>query len=279
MWLMLGYIILRDIPKYRAQLDLSIYEIQGGFRGFTQVEPGIHYVSIETGNGMAEGFWCFVKPNDAIIKVYDYENEKFINADDETEAQYKVMALSGAMNRALIPILQINFQMAEIWRNLTSRITNNPPILHKENPMTPPIEMNPEELENWYLDVFKSRFEQAFYDSHMGNFDKFLAEFQWVFIKYIVNQEDNSALDRWIHLIQAMYNAGESSIGKNPKLFVEFIYLLQLQFDCLEEKDIRGNIVSGINKIIEDMQDIGVIELTLKAKSLESYLEKRGIKI
>ena len=38
---MFGYIILRDIPKYNAQLDLSIYEIKGGFRGFAEIPPGV----------------------------------------------------------------------------------------------------------------------------------------------------------------------------------------------------------------------------------------------
>ncbi|MGC9778693.1 MAG: hypothetical protein HZR80_05575 [Candidatus Heimdallarchaeota archaeon] len=53
---MFGYIILRDIPKEEAQLDFSIFEIKGGFRGYAEVEPGIHYVSVKDGDNMSEGF-------------------------------------------------------------------------------------------------------------------------------------------------------------------------------------------------------------------------------
>ncbi|MHA1684395.1 MAG: hypothetical protein ACTSUE_25890, partial [Promethearchaeota archaeon] len=41
-----GYIILRDIPKKEVQLDLALYKIQGGFRGFALVPPGLHFVKV-----------------------------------------------------------------------------------------------------------------------------------------------------------------------------------------------------------------------------------------
>ena len=67
---MFGYIILRDIPKKLVQLDLIYFPIKGGFRGFAEVSPGPHYVSIEVNEEMHEGFWCWVNTGEAIIKVY-----------------------------------------------------------------------------------------------------------------------------------------------------------------------------------------------------------------
>ncbi len=84
---MFGYIILRDIPKQVVQLDLLYFPIKGGFRGFCEVNSGPHYVSIEVDDEMHEGFWCWVKPGEAIIKVYDPENNIFKN--DEENATLK----------------------------------------------------------------------------------------------------------------------------------------------------------------------------------------------
>ena len=39
---MYGYIILRDIPKQLAQLDLLHFPIKGGFRGFSGGYPRRH---------------------------------------------------------------------------------------------------------------------------------------------------------------------------------------------------------------------------------------------
>ena len=117
---MLGCIILRDIPKQAAQLDLAIYRIQGGFRGFALVPPGTHYVSVEVDGKMNEGFWCYLKPSSVIIKIYDYENETFIDSDPESEERYRMMALSGAMNKALLPVMKQNAELSMKWQKLVS---------------------------------------------------------------------------------------------------------------------------------------------------------------
>ena len=72
---MFGYIILRDIPKKLVQLDLLDFPIRGGFRGFAEVNPGPHYVSIKVNEEMHKGFWCWVKPGEVIVKMYDYEKD------------------------------------------------------------------------------------------------------------------------------------------------------------------------------------------------------------
>ena len=155
---MYGYIILRDIPKKAAQLDLSIFDIQGGFRGFALVPPGLHYISVEVSGKMNEGFWCYLKPSSAIVKVYDYEKEIFVDPDEESNEQYQMMALSGAMNQALIPVMQRNGEMAMVWQRLGSYIkeVDFPVVLNKETPMPHPLGLSPEELSDKILKLYKS---------------------------------------------------------------------------------------------------------------------------
>ena len=96
---MFGYIILRDIPKRAVQLNLSIFEIQGGYRGFAEILPGLHYVSVEMDGEMLDGFWCYVEPSAVVVKVFDYDSLTFQDPDPKSIKQYTQMARSGAMNR------------------------------------------------------------------------------------------------------------------------------------------------------------------------------------
>lgn len=280
---MFGYIILRDIPKKAAQLDLTIYNIQGGFRGFSQVSPGAHYVSVEVDGAMHEGFWCYLEPSGVVVRIYDYKENKFTEDTPENKAHYSDLALSGAMNRALIPIIQQNAKMATKWTKLVSNIekSNFPPALHFETPMIPPENLSPEELSDWYLKKHKSRFEQAFLDSHAGNQGTFLAEFQFTFVRSLVRKTDNEALERWLHLIQAIYHAGERSIDDNPDLFTSLIDVIIRQLKLLPEKWFvpDSKVISGASHIIEDMIDTDIDNVVKKAQEFTNFLKSVGINV
>jgi hypothetical protein len=277
---MLGYIILRDIPKKAAQLDLSVYEVKGGFRGFALVPPGLHYVSIEVKEQMIEGFWCYLRPNDAVIKVFDYENEIFTDPDCESEERYKIMALSGAMNHALIPVMQRTPRMTNKWQKLVSHIKedNFPLKLNHETPMQPPLDLSAEELSKYYLEKHKSRFELAFIETHKADVDSFLAEIQLAFVQAFV-QENTMAKERWQHLILSIYNVGERSIKDHEDLFPPLVDLIINQFDCLP--DLRFSpqdiLIDGSSNLIEDMNDTGLEKLIEKAQILNDYLNKRRV--
>jgi len=280
----LGFLILRDIPKELVQLDLLYFPIQGGFRGFSDVPIGPHYVSVKTYNGeMHKGFWCWVKPGETVVKVYDYEKNIFKDDEPENEAHFKELAKSGAMNRVLIPYTLNNLKDVSLWSQLTTHIReeNFPPMLHQEEPMTLPIDINPDDISDWYLNEFKSRFEQAFTDTHGNNIQVFMEEFEYSFLKYISRQSDEDALSRWVHLIQAIYNAGERSVEVAPDLFIDFVYVVKNQFDFLKNEDLQPETVfiAGVNKIIEDMRDVGTKELKETAKTFETYLNNRGITV
>jgi hypothetical protein len=71
-----GFIILRDVPKEEARIDVFFSEIQGGFRGFQLVPAGVHYVSVQV-EGTHKGFWCYLQPNEAIVKVFNSSVQQF----------------------------------------------------------------------------------------------------------------------------------------------------------------------------------------------------------
>ncbi len=266
-----------------VQLDFLYFPIQGGFRGFSEVSPGPHYVSVKVDEEMHEGFWCWVKPGEAIIKVYDYDNNVFKDDELENELHFQNLATSGAMNRVLIPFTLNNFKSAALWMKLTTNIREDhfPPMLHQEVPMTLPIDINPDDVSDWYLNEFKSRFEQAFTDTHGNNIQAFMEEFEYSFLKYISHQSDEDALNRWAHLLQAIYSAGERSVEVTPDLFIDFVYVVKNQFDFLKNEDLQPETVfiAGVNKIIEDMRDVGTKELKETAKTFETYLNNRGITV
>ena len=280
---MYGCIILRDIPKQLVQLDLLYFPIRGGFRGFSEVIPGPHYVSVKINDGMHEGFWCWVKPGEAILKVYDYENDIFKDDEPENELHFKKLATSGAMNHVLIPITLNNSKSVSLWKELTNHIREEdfPPTLYQEVPMTLPIDISPDEVSEWYINEFKSRFEQAFTNTHDNKIQAFLEEFEFAFLKFIVRQRDESALDRWTHLIQAVYNAGERGVEAAPDLFIDFVNVVKHQFDLLKNEDLQPNtkLIAGVERIIEDMRDVGTGKLKEQAQILETYLNNRGIMI
>ena len=278
---MFGYIILRDIPKQLVQLDLLYFPIKGGFRGFYEVSPGPHYVSVEVNDEMHEGFWCWMKPGEATIKVYDYEGNIFKDDEPENEAHFKQLATSGAMNHVLIPVTLNNFKSVSHWKKLTKdiRSENFPPAIHQEVPMVLPQDINPDEISNWYTSNFKSRFEQAFNDTHRKNTTSFLEELEYAFLKYIVRQSDEIALDRWMNLIQAVYNAGERGVESTPDLFIKFVSVMKHQFNLLQDDVLQPNtrLIAGVEKIIEDMYDVGTVKLKEYAHAFETYLIDRGI--
>jgi len=278
---MFGYIILRDIPKQLVQLDLLCFPIKGGFRGFSEVSPGPHYVNIEVNNEMQEGFWCWVNPGEAIIKVYDYKSNTFNDDTPENEAHFKKLATSTAMNHVLIPVSLNHFKVVSQWTKLTKNIrsTNFPPVLHQETPMILPLDINPDEISDWYTNKFKSRFEQAFYETHKKDIQAFLEEFEFAFLKYIVCQRDEKALDRWMNLIQAIYNAGERSVEAAPEVFIDFIDIVKHQFDLLKIEDLQPNtkLIAGAERIIEDMRDVGTEKLKKYSQTFEIFLKKRGL--
>lgn len=270
-----GFIVLRDVPKDEARIDLDTYNIEGGFRGFQLVPAGVHYTSVQV-QGTHKGFWCYLQPNEVLVKVFNASLQQFQDDEPETMARYQQLALGGAMDQALISYARDSYLL---WQELTNQISFSsfPPTLFQEEPKLPP-NLSSEELGNWVLHQ-KSRFEQALFDTHTGNISALLTEFQFAFVRWFIDDEDMEAFNRWRYLLQAFYNAGESSIAKNPDFFLSLIDILLTQFDCLPEEMFADDsfLVSQAEYLAEDMIDSDIENLVEKGQEFKDYLEEREV--
>lgn len=270
------YIILRDVPKEKAQIDADIYEIEGSFRGFKKVIPGFHYVSVQV-DQLYQGFWCYLQPNEVLVKVFNHTLRQFEDDESETTTHYQKLALAGAMDEVLIPY---NHDSGEIWEKLTNHIDCRifHPILHQEKSNHAAVNISSQKSSDLLIDQ-QSRFEQALFNTHDGDTEAFLSEFQFAFVRWYSNIEDLEALNRWRYLLQAIYNAGESGIVKAPELFSSLINTLLIQLDCLPEDMLTPNsFVTGQAKYLaEDMIDSDIEGIVEKGHEFEAYLEERGV--
>lgn len=260
---MLGAIVLRDIPKQEVQIDLVRLPIQGGFRGFSMVPPAAwHYVSVKDRGGHI-GFWCYVAPDTAVVKVYDYDTQQFNDADAEIRSKFSQLALGGAMGAALITYPSQHFAA---WLRLVNKIpATDLPTIHETD-----------------SGGDSSRFDQAFQGTHGGNADSFLSEFQFAFAQWFVTQStgtaDETAFARWRHLVLATYNAGERRMTAAPELFAGLADSLMGQYDLLPNDWFTPDsfIASGqASYLAEDMIDSDVPILVAKGKAFAAYLQKR----
>lgn len=270
------YIILRDVPKEKAQIDADIYEIEGGFRGFKKVIPGFHYVGVQV-EQIYQGFWCCLQPNQVLVKVFNHTLHQFEDDEPETTIHYQKLALAGAMDRVLIAYKHDSWK---IWEKLTNHIDCGifHPILHQEKSNYAAVNISSEQPNDLLLKQ-QSRFEQALFNTHSGDPEAFLSEFQFAFVRWYTNIEDLEALNRWRYLLQAIYNAGESGIAKAPELFSSLIDTLLVQLDCLPEDMFIPNsfVTSQARYLAEDMIDSDIEGIVEKGREFEAYLEKRGV--
>lgn len=257
---MFGTIVLRDVPKEEARIDLIRYEIKGGFRGFRMVPPGLHYVSVKLREHHV-GFWCWLKPSEAVVRVFDYQ-DGFGEDDPETEAQYTQMALNGAMNQVLMEYVPEKFGP---WFGLVSHIgaENFPPPLHAQD------------------EGAGSRFDNALGGTHGGDAAAFLAEFQFAFVRWLVSldtaSEDEAAFARWRHLLLAAYNAGEDRIRDAGGLFPNLVDTMLRQFALLPDDWFAGGsfLTQQADYMAEDMIDTEVEEIAAKGREFADYLAAR----
>jgi len=259
---MFGAMVLRDVPKQEARIDLVRRQIQGGFRGFRLVPPGLHYVSVKAGAHHA-GFWCWVKPKEAVVRVFDSEKGFQQDAPD-TATHYKELAMSGAMDRALVPYAHERFGP---WYGLVRHIDKEsfPPPLHEQDPPT----------------GYDSRLDNAFLGTHRGDAQAFLAEFQFAFARWLVSldaaAEDEVASARWRHLLLAAYNAGEDRIRESGVLFPHLVEALLRQFPLLPDDWFAPGsfLIEQADYLAEDMIDTGVEDLVRKGRAFADYLQTR----
>jgi hypothetical protein len=98
-------ILLRDIPKVRAGLDLADYPIQGGFRGFQNVLQGYHLVRVWPAADGRPVTAEVVVPELRSVAVLIWEGDGLVVDSSSDGQQLAELAASGAMNARLVNAL------------------------------------------------------------------------------------------------------------------------------------------------------------------------------
>lgn len=252
----LAKVVLRDVPKQEVRIDLWTMPIKGGFRGFSGVPASSwHYVSV-LHQDQHVGFWCRTTEKGVVVKRFD--DGMFVDDETEMVTHFTQLAQSGAMNHVLLPYPVAGGVQ---WLALTQHLPQEsfPPTLYEED--------TGEEV---------SRFERAFLRTHQGNTTRFLAEFEYAFLCWLL-QQDEAAMVRWRHLLLACYNAGERRIIKAEALFVKLAYLLSVQFSFLPDPFFQPDswVMMQVSYMIEDMIDSDIGSLKEQATFLKAYLAER----
>jgi hypothetical protein len=253
---------LRDIPKEEVRIDLYRKPIEGGFRGFRMVPPGLHYVSVKVRQHHV-GFWCWIKPYQTVVRVLDLDNGFEEDTPDAT-AHYAELAVSGAMDGALFPYAHQKFGP---WFGLILHINMEdfPPTIH----------------DNEARQSGTTRFDAALKETHGDNTDSFLAEFQFAFVRWLVSLdtevEDETAFARWRHLLLSTYHAGDYRIAELGELFPRLVDTLFRQFALLPDEWFAPDsfLMRDAGYLAEDMMDSGVREITEKGQAFADYLKQR----
>ena len=262
---MFGAIVLRNIPKVEARIDTTRHDIQADFQGFKMVPPvSWHYVGVKV-NEHHVGFWRQVGINEVIVKDYNPETGQFEDAPPDIQAAHADPKYGGMMKPGLAAYSHIHFGP---WYGMVMHIPaeNFPPPLHAEDAGS------------------GSRFAKALHGAHGGDDDAFLAEFQYAFASWYVSLPsaavDETAFDRWRHLVLAAYNAGEDAIAEAGDLFPKIIDTLLHQFDVMGDEWFEsGNFLVSrqAGYMTEDMIDTGIPELAEKAEAFNTYIKKRKL--
>jgi hypothetical protein len=251
---MFGAIILRNLPRQEIQIDLGRVEVKGWYRGFGMVPPGLHYVSTEV-NGHTSGFWCWVRAGEAVVRVYDHDQQTFIEDTPEASLTFSQMVRNDMMTRSLIPY---NMRLYNEWSALTHHIT--------PEALPPVLAFADDEVVGQ-----GTRFENAFYGTHRGSARAFLTELQFSFLCWQLDWSccESGAKERWTHLLTAISRAGVRHMHEQPALFVAVVEVLMAQFDALYGGPLLVALAEGI---IEDMTATNRPELMEKATAFADFI-------
>lgn len=291
-----GWLVVLEANECSVRLDLTVHAVKEGNQLVVQSVPaGLHYLT-EGRLDPIPGLWFDLQPGQVLVFVFNEELERYDNVSPETTNEYEKLISSGAKIENLktynrnIDVGQNDRWVA--WQKLTKhlKLDNIPPTIHPDEAIEPPANLSLEERGNWLRNQ-PTRFEQALFNTHQGNTDALLSEFEYVFINQFVNPTDSIALKRWNSLVQAFYNAGERGITKVPAFFISLVDLLLVQFAltfdaklkpgyvaiCGIANRVKIDLVSGAEYLIEDMIDSEIEGVVEKAQEFAAYLKQRGI--
>ena len=256
-------ILLLNLPADEVQIDLAYFPIEHSNTALTMVPPGSwHYVGVKDRENY-QGVWCWLQVDEILVKTFD-PDRGLINPIAEIADQ----AIEQFNQGQFSPTNQdYPHQLFGAWYGLVMHLPAEsfPPTLHQQDSTIEP-----------------SRFVNALLGTHHGQTDRFLAEFQYAFVSWLVStdqaQEERAAFDRWQHLLLAIYNAGEFQMRNYADFFGQLVDVLMRQFACLDDScfEPKSGLIYQIDYFLEDLIDAEIPLLAEKSEQLQNYLANRS---
>lgn len=237
-------LLLLELPPGVVSLDLLQLPLGEGQRGFREVPPGVHRIALTPPEPESEGgeaaAWIQFAPGEVVVRAL--VGGQLLPVDPELEGHLRAQFASGELDTQLRPFPR-HFPWSALVEPLQGR--SFPPSLHPSR--------GGHRL---------SRFEHAWHETHARDAEALLAEFAWSFLRFLLD-DDESALERYSHLVQALYHAGEDLPKSDPALFVRLVDLTIAQQRLLPRDLLARNsvLVFGSHYLSEDLVDTEVAEL------------------
>lgn len=231
-WALAGKVLILGVPEGLIGLNLVRLPVDGTFRGFHSVPPGVHRLAV-LGSQADAVRWVKLEPGEVL--VLEFDGRALVEPEQSKWAAAREQAESGRLDAALSPFV---FQHA--WRELTE------PLAYAVfPPPTFPVPLAPK----------GSRLELACQE-HQGKGSSLLAELAFTFLRGVLD-EDSGSLQRYHHLVQAMYHCGERIPREDPATFEWVPHLLMAQQRLLPAEAFSRDspLVFGSHYLSEDLID------------------------
>jgi hypothetical protein len=253
-------ILLRNIPKFRVQLDRVVYPVEAGFCGFHNVLPGFHIVQIlpRDGRPLLQAELVLTEPSSrAILRG---EGDFLIYDHSDGAEELAALAQNGDLRRSLIDARAKQLVEVGLWQTLTSQLDT-------------PLSELPRSLLGYASVAGRSRFER-FWLEHAADGPAALRTVQATFIKAIFYQ-DSDAGGRLRELLQSHYHAGERGVALAADYFPLFADWLVAVVAWVPDLFRAGSATQdGLRYLIEDLRDIGQVSGNPALESAASRLRQ-----
>jgi hypothetical protein len=245
-----GTVVLLGVPEGNLRVDLATVPVRADFRGLEKVPPGLHIIACSTPDGPAP-LWIDLKGGAILVKVWDMRARRFADPAPATEERWRTMARGGGLAGGLVAYA---YDSAIDWVELTVHVDTEkfPPGLRRNDPSR-----------------YGSRLEAAWKGSHRGDGQGLLTEVAWSFLAGTL-EKNPSALERWLHLLKACFDAEEPLVLEDPALFVLLVDLMVAQLGQMPDTFFDVSINCGLDELAETLDATDLPHLADAARRLET---------
>ncbi|MBX3467134.1 MAG: TerB family tellurite resistance protein [Planctomycetes bacterium] len=248
-----GAIVLLGVNARDVRIDLNALVVGPDFRGFGKVPPGLHWVSVVTSEGPTS-LWVDLPGGGVTVKVFEQRTRRLVDAAPQTAERYKALARGGLAGLVTYP-----YDLAVEWVELTVHLDAQrfPPGLHPTDAALP--------------DPGATRFEAALRGTHRGDGQALLTELSWAFLAGALERHP-AALERWLHLLKACFEAPPEVLAADPTLAVLLVDLLVAQLQQMPPGFIDVGVMAGAGELQDALRETGLPHLAEAAARLAAGL-------